>query len=176
MPPTSRKKTTRILWSSTPAVLSTTQSRSRSTPFSATVDAKEEGIVEKVYVTGCLSQRYGAELEKEIPDVDAWFGTRDLSRLLKTLNADYKQELVGERILTNPSHFCIPEDCRRLRQTLLILRDTVDARKHISASYRRARERSEESCERRNERVVADRTGFDFTTVSIFIRKEILQS
>jgi ribosomal protein S12 methylthiotransferase len=80
------------------------------------VDAKEEGIVEKVYVTGCLSQRYGAELEKEIPDVDAWFGTRDLSRLLKTLNADYKQELVGERILTNPSHFAylkIAEGCDR---------------------------------------------------------------
>jgi ribosomal protein S12 methylthiotransferase len=80
------------------------------------VDAKEEGIVEKVYVTGCLSQRYSAELEKEIPDVDAWFGTRDLSRLLKQLNADYKHELVGERILTNPSHFAylkIAEGCDR---------------------------------------------------------------
>jgi ribosomal protein S12 methylthiotransferase len=80
------------------------------------VDAKEEGIVEKVYVTGCLSQRYSAELEKEIPDVDAWFGTRDLSRLLKQLNANYKQELVGERILTNPSHFAylkISEGCDR---------------------------------------------------------------
>jgi ribosomal protein S12 methylthiotransferase len=80
------------------------------------VDAKEEGIVEKVYVTGCLSQRYSADLEKEIPEVDAWFGTRDLSRLLKQLNADYKHELVGERILTNPSHFAylkIAEGCDR---------------------------------------------------------------
>jgi len=80
------------------------------------VDAKEEGLVEKVYVTGCLSQRYKDDLEKEIPDVDAWFGTRDLSRLLKQLNADYKQELVGERILTNPSHFAylkISEGCDR---------------------------------------------------------------
>jgi ribosomal protein S12 methylthiotransferase len=80
------------------------------------VDAKEEGIVEKVYVTGCLSQRYKNELEKEIPKVDAWFGTRDLSRLLKQLNANYKQELVGERILTNPSHFAylkISEGCDR---------------------------------------------------------------
>lgn len=80
------------------------------------VDAKEEGIVEKVYVTGCLSQRYKDDLEKEIPDVDAWFGTRDLSRLLKTLNANYKQELVGERILTNPSHYAylkISEGCDR---------------------------------------------------------------
>lgn len=80
------------------------------------VDAKEEGIVEKVYVTGCLSQRYREDLEKEIPQVDAWFGTRDLSRLLKAFKADYKQELVGERILTNPSHYAylkISEGCDR---------------------------------------------------------------
>jgi ribosomal protein S12 methylthiotransferase len=80
------------------------------------VDAKEEGLVEKVYVTGCLSQRYKEDLEKEIPMVDAWFGTRDLSRLLKQLNANYKQELVGERILTNPGHYAymkISEGCDR---------------------------------------------------------------
>jgi ribosomal protein S12 methylthiotransferase len=80
------------------------------------VDAKEEGIVDKVYVTGCLSQRYKDDLEKEIPEVDAWFGTRDLSRLLKAFKADYKHELVGERILTNPSHFAylkISEGCDR---------------------------------------------------------------
>src|SRR5690606_11522210 len=80
------------------------------------VDAKEEGLVDKVYVTGCLSQRYKDDLEKEIPDVDAWFGTRDLSRLLKQFKADYKQELVGERILTNPSHYAymkISEGCDR---------------------------------------------------------------
>jgi len=80
------------------------------------VDAKEEGIVEKIYVTGCLSQRYKEDLEKEIPLVDAWFGTRDLSRLLKTLNANYKHELVGERILTNPNHYAylkISEGCDR---------------------------------------------------------------
>ncbi|NJN41061.1 MAG: 30S ribosomal protein S12 methylthiotransferase RimO [Flammeovirgaceae bacterium] len=80
------------------------------------VDAKEEGLVEKVYVTGCLSQRYKDDLEKEIPNVDAWFGTRDLSRLLKQLNANYKHELVGERILTNPGHYAylkISEGCDR---------------------------------------------------------------
>ena len=80
------------------------------------VDAKEEGVVDKVYVTGCLSQRYKDDLEKEIPEVDAWFGTRDLSRILKTFKADYKQELVGERILTNPSHYAylkISEGCDR---------------------------------------------------------------
>lgn len=80
------------------------------------VDAKDEGLVEKVYVTGCLSQRYKDDLQKEIPEVDAWFGTRDLSRLLKQLNANYKHELVGERILTNPSHFAylkISEGCDR---------------------------------------------------------------
>jgi ribosomal protein S12 methylthiotransferase len=80
------------------------------------VDAKEEGIVEKVYVTGCLSQRYKDDLEKEIPQVDAWFGTRDLSRLLKQVHANYKHELVGERILTNPTHYAylkISEGCDR---------------------------------------------------------------
>lgn len=80
------------------------------------VDAKEEGIVDKVYVTGCLSQRYKDDLEKEIPQVDAWFGTRDLSRLLKVFRANYRQELVGERILTNPGHYAylkISEGCDR---------------------------------------------------------------
>ena len=80
------------------------------------VDAKEEGVVDKVYVTGCLSQRYKDDLEKEIPAVDAWFGTRDLSRLLKVFKADYKHELVGERIITNPSHYAylkISEGCDR---------------------------------------------------------------
>jgi ribosomal protein S12 methylthiotransferase len=80
------------------------------------VDAKESGMVDKVYVTGCLSERYRPELERDIPEVDAWFGTRDLPRLLKTLKADYKHELVGERILTTPQHFAylkISEGCDR---------------------------------------------------------------
>jgi len=80
------------------------------------VDAKENGLVDKVYVTGCLSERYRPELEKEIPNVDAWFGTRDLPRLLKTLKADYKHELIGERILTTPQHYAylkISEGCDR---------------------------------------------------------------
>jgi len=79
-------------------------------------DAKTEGYVDKVYVTGCLSERYRSELETEFPEVDAFFGTRDLPRLLKTLKADYKHELVGERILTTPSHFSyfkIAEGCDR---------------------------------------------------------------
>lgn len=79
-------------------------------------EAKQEGLVEKVYVTGCLSERYKDDLEKEIPEVDAYFGTRDLPRLLKTLKADYKHELIGERILTTPSHYAyfkIAEGCDR---------------------------------------------------------------
>ncbi len=78
--------------------------------------AKKKGKLEKLYVTGCLSERYKPELEKEIPDVDAWFGTRDLPRLLKTLKADYKHELIGERLLTTPNHFAyfkISEGCDR---------------------------------------------------------------
>ena len=79
-------------------------------------EAKKEGLVDKVYVTGCLSERYKDDLEKEIPEVDAYFGTRDLQRLLKTLKADYKHELVGERLLTTPSHYAyfkIAEGCDR---------------------------------------------------------------
>lgn len=79
-------------------------------------DAKAEGLVDKVYVTGCLSQRYKDDLEEEIPEVDAFFGTRELPRLLKTLKADYKHELVGERLLTTPNHYAyfkIAEGCDR---------------------------------------------------------------
>ncbi len=79
-------------------------------------DAKSRGLVDKVYVTGCLSERYKNDLETEIPEVDAYFGTRELPRLLKTLKADYKHELVGERLLTTPAHFAyfkIAEGCDR---------------------------------------------------------------
>jgi len=77
---------------------------------------KEEGKIDKLIVTGCLSERYKPELEKEIKNVDAYFGTHDLPKLLKTLGADYKHELIGERILTTPSHYAylkISEGCDR---------------------------------------------------------------
>jgi ribosomal protein S12 methylthiotransferase len=80
------------------------------------VQAKKDGDVEKVYVTGCLSERYKKDLEKEIPEVDAYFGTRELPKILKTLKADYKHELVGERLLTTPQHYAyfkISEGCDR---------------------------------------------------------------
>lgn len=79
-------------------------------------DAKKAGLVDKIYVTGCLSERYRPDLEREIPTVDGYFGTRELPRLLKTLKADYKHELVGERLLTTPHHysyFKISEGCDR---------------------------------------------------------------
>ena len=79
-------------------------------------DKKQRGEVDHVYVTGCLSERYKPDLESEIPDVDAYFGTRDMPLLLKTLGADYKHELVGERMTTTPKHFAylkIAEGCDR---------------------------------------------------------------
>lgn len=79
-------------------------------------NAKEKGLVEKVYVTGCLSERYKPELQKEIPNIDEYFGTHDLPRLLKTLNANYKHELIGERLLTTPLHYAyfkVSEGCDR---------------------------------------------------------------
>ncbi|MBB4806171.1 ribosomal protein S12 methylthiotransferase [Chryseobacterium defluvii] len=80
------------------------------------VEAKSRGEVEKVFVTGCLSERYKPDLIKEIPDVDQYFGTRDLPILLKHLGADYKHELVGERLTTTPKHYAylkISEGCDR---------------------------------------------------------------
>ncbi len=79
-------------------------------------DAKEEGEIDKLYVTGCLSQRYKDDLEEQIPQVDAFFGTRELPALLKKFKADYKHELVGERITTTSSHYAymkIAEGCDR---------------------------------------------------------------
>ncbi len=80
------------------------------------VDAKVQGNIDKVYVTGCLSERYRNDLEKEIPEVDAWFGTRELPAMLKKMKADYKHELIGERLITTPNHTAylkIAEGCDR---------------------------------------------------------------
>ena len=79
-------------------------------------DKKKNGHLEKLYVTGCLSQRYKDNLEAEIPEVDAFFGTLEMPQLLAQLNADYKHELVGERMITTPKHFAylkISEGCNR---------------------------------------------------------------
>ncbi|MFP2995885.1 30S ribosomal protein S12 methylthiotransferase RimO [Spongiivirga sp. MCCC 1A20706] len=80
------------------------------------VAKKEEGAVDKVFVTGCLSERYKPDLEEEIPDVDQYFGTTDLPQLLKALGADYKHELIGERLTTTPKNYAylkIAEGCDR---------------------------------------------------------------
>jgi len=80
------------------------------------VALKKEGSLDKVFVTGCLSQRYREDLEKEIPEVDAWYGTMEMPLLLKKLNADYKAELIGERLLSTPQHYAylkISEGCNR---------------------------------------------------------------
>ncbi|MFC4268999.1 30S ribosomal protein S12 methylthiotransferase RimO [Polaribacter marinivivus] len=77
---------------------------------------KEAGEVDKVFVSGCLSERYKPDLEKEIPNVDQYFGTHDLPNLLKVLEADYKHELIGERLTTTPKHYAylkIAEGCDR---------------------------------------------------------------
>ncbi|HEY4334618.1 MAG TPA: 30S ribosomal protein S12 methylthiotransferase RimO [Puia sp.] len=80
------------------------------------VALKKKGKLDKVYVTGCLSQRYREDLEKEIPEVDAWFGTMELPLMLKKFEADYKVELLGERLLATPQHYAylkISEGCNR---------------------------------------------------------------
>jgi len=80
------------------------------------VNLKQKGKIDKVYVTGCLSHRYRDDLEKEIPEVDAWFGTMELPLILKKFEADYKTELIGERLLATPQHYAylkISEGCNR---------------------------------------------------------------
>ena len=80
------------------------------------VDKKEQGVVDKVFVTGCLSERYKPDLEAEIPNVDQYFGTTDLPLLLKALGADYRHELLGERLTTTPKNYAylkIAEGCDR---------------------------------------------------------------
>ena len=79
-------------------------------------ERKEAGMIDKLYVTGCLSERYKPDLEKDIPNVDQYFGTTDLPKLLKVLGADYKHELLGERLITTPKHYAylkIAEGCDR---------------------------------------------------------------
>jgi ribosomal protein S12 methylthiotransferase len=75
------------------------------------VDKKDQGLVDKVFVTGCLSERYRPDLEKEIPDVDQYFGTTELPLLLKALGADYKHELLGERLTTTPKKLRLFKNC-----------------------------------------------------------------
>ncbi len=80
------------------------------------VDLKKRGKLDKVFVTGCLSERYKSNLEKEIPEVDAYFGTMELPGILKQFEADYKGELIGERMLSTPQHYAymkISEGCNR---------------------------------------------------------------
>ena len=80
------------------------------------VKKKNEGLIDKVFVTGCLSERYKPDLKKEIPDVDEYFGTTEMPSLLKHLGADYKNELIGERLLTTPKNYAylkISEGCDR---------------------------------------------------------------
>jgi ribosomal protein S12 methylthiotransferase len=80
------------------------------------VNLKQRGKLDKVYVTGCLTQRYRDDLEQSIPEVDAWFGTMELPLILKRFEADYKSELIGERLLATPQHYAymkIAEGCNR---------------------------------------------------------------
>ena len=80
------------------------------------IQKKQSGVIDQLFVTGCLSERYKPDLEKEMPEVDAYFGTTDLPRLLKVLGADYKHELLGERVSTTPknySYFKVSEGCDR---------------------------------------------------------------
>lgn len=103
-------------------------------------NARQKGKIDKLFVTGCLSQRYKPELEKEIPDVDEYFGTMHLPQLLKALGADYKHELIGERLLTTPAHFAylkISEGCDRPCSFCAI---PIMRGKHVSKTFEQLEE------------------------------------
>lgn len=96
---------------------------------------KADGNIEKLFVTGCLSERYKEDLKGEIPEVDAWFGTMELPSLLHTLGADYKHDLIGERSITTPSHYAylkISEGCNRPCSFCAI---PLMRGQHVSKSY-----------------------------------------
>lgn len=98
-------------------------------------EAKQAGEIDKLFVTGCLSQRYMPDLQKEIPEVDKYFGTTHLPQLLKTIGADYKHELIGERVITTPGHYAylkISEGCDRPCSFCAI---PIMRGKHISKSF-----------------------------------------
>ena len=103
-----------LLWS-IPVALLTMQKRNPSIPFWSKFK-KQSGDIDQLFVTGCLSERYKTDLEREIPQVDAYFGTTDLPHLLQALGADYKHELLGERHTTTPknyAYFKVSEGCDR---------------------------------------------------------------
>lgn len=98
-------------------------------------EARQKGEIDKLFVTGCLSQRYLPDLQKEIPDVDQYFGTLHLPQLLKAIGADYKHELIGERLITTPSHYAylkISEGCDRPCSFCAI---PIMRGKHVSKSF-----------------------------------------
>jgi ribosomal protein S12 methylthiotransferase len=107
------------------------------------VELKSKGKLDKVYVTGCLSERYRNDLEQEIPEVDAWFGTMELPLILKKFDADYKAELVGERLLSTPSHYAylkISEGCNRTCSFCAI---PLMRGKHVSKSIEQVKAEAE---------------------------------
>ena len=123
------------------------------------VSLKKRGRLDKVYVTGCLSERYRSDLETEIPEVDAWFGTMELPLILKEFNADYKKELLGERLLSTPKHYAylkISEGCNR---TCAFCAIPLMRGKHVSKTIEEIIAEAESLVRSRCKRNYADCTG-----------------
>ena len=92
------------------------------------VSMKNNGKIKKVIVAGCLSERYKNDLIKEIPEVDVYFGTENYEGIIKELGGNLKKELLGERLLTTPSHYSLFKNFRRMRSSLFILCNSINAR------------------------------------------------
>ena len=138
-------------------------------------DAKENKLIDKLYVTGCLSARYKDDLALEIPNVDAWFGTNELPRLLKTLKTDYKKELAGERLLTTPGHFAylkIAEGCDRPCSFCAI---PIMRGKHVSAPMELLVQQAESLARRGTKELILIAQDLTYYGLDIYKRRNLAE-
>ena len=137
------------------------------------VELKKRGKLDKVYVTGCLSERYKANLEKEIPEVDAYFGTMELPLILKRFEADYKDELIGERLLSTPQHYAymkISEGCNRTCSFCAI---PLMRGKHVSRSIESLVEEAKQLVQRGVKEVMLIAQELTYYGLDIYKKREL---
>ncbi|MEO8771809.1 MAG: 30S ribosomal protein S12 methylthiotransferase RimO [Ferruginibacter sp.] len=137
------------------------------------VELKKRGKIDKVYVTGCLSERYKANLEKEIPEVDAYFGTMELPLILKRFEADYKEELIGERLLSTPQHYAymkISEGCNRTCSFCAI---PLMRGKHVSRSIESLVEEAKQLVQRGVKEVMLIAQELTYYGLDIYKKREL---
>ncbi len=130
-------------------------------PFLKLWRRKTGAEIKKIVVMGCLSERFKNELAAEIPEVDSFFGTNQLHDVLNSLGADYKTNLLGERLLTTPSHYAYLKNLRRMRQSLFFLRHSTHAGKTSQQADGRTCTRNTTACRKRSKGTHCHCAGYD---------------